>query len=98
MLTQELVKISRRFIDRVKFTSQDLDHFSHTSGSGVYVICIPFLISSHNSKKFSQNAMVRLNLARFSSQAPANVCVLKKILEIFLEYQMHLKNFDIYWV
>ena len=34
MLTQELVKISRRFIGRVKITSQDLDHFSHTSRSG----------------------------------------------------------------
>ena len=30
MSTQELVKISKRFIGRVKFTSQDLDHFSHT--------------------------------------------------------------------
>ena len=27
-------KICRRFINRAKFTSQDLDHFSHTSGSG----------------------------------------------------------------
>ena len=36
-LTQELVKISRRFIGRVKFTSQDLDHFSHTSGSGLAI-------------------------------------------------------------
>ena len=34
MLAQELAKISRRFIGRVKFTSQDLDHFSHTSGFG----------------------------------------------------------------
>ena len=34
MLIQELVKISRRFFSRVKFTSQDLDHFSHTSESG----------------------------------------------------------------
>ena len=38
MSTQELVKISRRFIGRVKFTSQDLDHFSHTSGSGKFFI------------------------------------------------------------
>ena len=37
MLAQQLVKISRRFIGRVKSTSQDLDHFSHTSGSGVHV-------------------------------------------------------------
>ena len=34
MLTQELVKISRRFIGRVKFISQDVDHLSHTSESG----------------------------------------------------------------
>ena len=33
LLTEELVKIFRGFIGRVKFTSQDLDHFSHTSGS-----------------------------------------------------------------
>ena len=39
MLAQELVKISRRFIGRIKFTSQDLDHFSHTSsGSGFKLI------------------------------------------------------------
>ena len=42
MLTQEIVKISRRFIGRVKFTSQDLDHFSHTSGSVADVSIIQY--------------------------------------------------------
>ena len=41
MLTQELVKISRRFIGRVKITSQDLDHFSHTPPSGCTVSGAP---------------------------------------------------------
>ena len=34
LLTQKLINISKRFIGRVKFTSQDLNHFSHTSVSG----------------------------------------------------------------
>ena len=38
MLTQELVKIARRLIGRVKFTTQDLDHFSQNSGSGISLI------------------------------------------------------------
>ena len=33
MLTQELIKISRRFIGRAKFTSKDLGYFSYASGS-----------------------------------------------------------------
>ena len=37
MLKQELVKISNRFISRLKITSQDLDHFSHISEPGVFV-------------------------------------------------------------
>ena len=40
MVTQELVKISGRFIGRVKFTSQGLGHFSYASGSGLAVLVV----------------------------------------------------------
>ena len=67
MITLELVKISRRFIGRVKFTSQDLDYFSHTSQSSQHsddsdiTIGIKFIFG--NSKleySFSDDSVVLL--------------------------------------
>ena len=68
MLTQELVKISRRFIGTVKFTSQDLDHFSHTSGSGQEV-------TAKICQGFKECGRVPISLCseRFNSQTAPGV-------------------------